>query len=280
MGDLFWRNMTNDNYYVVLGWMVNELKLKGNEKDTYAVIYGLCQNGERQARVSLEYLSKALGCDEKTVRRVLLSLIKKGLICKKLVQLNGRICNEYACNPISGGLYWESGKMPILGKMPSNNIYILNNTKDNNTKQYSPNTNSRGLSPNIYSTIEKKRAGNRVLISPKTPKNGAKTVFKGPEGVRVLLTQLEGGEAILSEFLKFVENCKQLGMIPTKMWYRMQIDILNYIEDPDDKLAVIRRTIESGWKSLRYVAENMFGKDLVIKTKIGGKKSERKTKTY
>ncbi len=272
--------MTNDNYYVVLGWMVNELQLKGNEKDAYAVIYGLTQNGEQQARVSLNYLSKALGCDEKTVRRVLLNLIKKGLICKKLVQLNGLVCNEYACNPVFTGLYRESGKMPTVGKMPANNLDINNNTKDISIKQINHNANSRGLSPIQFSTIEKKRGGNRILISPKSRKNGAKIGFNEPEGVRVLLTQLEGGEAILSAFTGFIDNCKQLGMIPTKMWYRAQIDILNYIQDPDDKLEVIRKTIENGWKNLRFIAERMFGKDLVVKTKVGGKKSERKTKTY
>lgn len=277
--------MINENYYVVLGWMVNELKLKGNEKDAYAVIYGLTQNGERQARVSLDYLSKALGCDKKTVQRVLLNLIKKGLISKKLVQLNGQVCNEYLCNPVFSGLYRDMGKMPTMGKMPSNNLYTINNSiKDNGTKQYSPNNaNSRGLSPIQYSpngVIEKKRAGNRVLISPKTRKIGAKCDFNAPDGVRVLLTQLEGGEPILSAFNGFTDNCKQLGMIPTKMWYRAQIDILNAIEDSDDKLEVIRKTIENGWKNLRFIAERMFGKDLVVKTKVGGKKSERKTKTY
>lgn len=278
--------MTNDNYYVVLGWMVNELKLRGNEKDIYAVIYGLSQNGERQARVSLQYLSATIGCDEKTVRRILLNLIKKGLLTKKLVQLNGQVCNEYCCNPVFSDLYRESGKMPGPGKMPCNNLYtISNNIKTISSKQYSPikhNTNSRGLSPNIYSpnnVITKKSAGSRILIKPKSHKTGANFNFNGPEGVRVLLTQLEGGKEILSEFLNFIENCKQLKMVPTKLWYRAQIDILNHIEDNEDKLAVIRKTIENNWRNLRFVAEKMFG-NLDVKTKIGGKKNERKTETY
>ena len=273
--------MTNDNYYVVLGWMVNELKLRGNEKDIYAVIYGLSQNGERQARVSLQYLSATIGCDEKTVRRILLNLIKKGLLTKKLVQLNGQVCNEYCCNPVFSDLYRESGKMPGPGKMPCNNLYtISNNIKTISSKQYSPNnTNSRGLSPN-NTKVCRNVGGNRVLIKPKSHKTGANFNFKGVGDVKVLLSQLNGGEAILSEFLNFVENCKQLGLQTTKMWFRNQIDILNYIEDPDDKLQVIRQTIENNWRSLRFIAEKMFGKNLDVKTKIGGKKSERKTETY
>ena len=35
--------MYNNQFYIIQGWMVNELKLKGNELICYAVIYGFCK---------------------------------------------------------------------------------------------------------------------------------------------------------------------------------------------------------------------------------------------
>ena len=34
----------NENYLVIQGWMITELKLKGNELLIYAIIYGFSQN--------------------------------------------------------------------------------------------------------------------------------------------------------------------------------------------------------------------------------------------
>ena len=277
--------MITNQYYVVLGWMVSKLKLTGNELIIYAIIFGTSQD-EKWSRLSLDLLSRWTGCHSRTIQRCLSNLVKKGFIFKNSIFQSGTIYNEYACNPKFFDFYCEDGILPPPGESPSNNLYtISNNIKTISPKQYNPikhNTNSRGLSPNIYSpnnVITKKSAGSRILIKPKSHKTGANFNFNGPEGVRVLLTQLEGGKEILSEFLSFVENCKQLKMVPTKLWYRAQIDILNHIEDNEDKLAIIRKTIENNWRNLRFVAEKMFG-NLDVKTKIGGKKNERKTETY
>ena len=36
----------NENYLVIQGWMIAELKLKGNELLIYAIIYGFSQNNQ------------------------------------------------------------------------------------------------------------------------------------------------------------------------------------------------------------------------------------------
>jgi len=38
--------MKNENYITVLGWMVNELQLSGNEMVLYALIYGFSHDGK------------------------------------------------------------------------------------------------------------------------------------------------------------------------------------------------------------------------------------------
>ena len=42
----------NENYVLIQGWMINELKLKGNELLIYALIYGFSQ-AENQDRKSV-----------------------------------------------------------------------------------------------------------------------------------------------------------------------------------------------------------------------------------
>lgn len=38
----------NENFYTVLGWMLNVLELKGNELIVFAIIYSFSQDGERR----------------------------------------------------------------------------------------------------------------------------------------------------------------------------------------------------------------------------------------
>ncbi|KKM94682.1 hypothetical protein LCGC14_1195780, partial [marine sediment metagenome] len=59
--------MKDLNYYIVHGWMLNELHLKGNDLLTFAIIYGFSQDGESQFSGSLRYLQKSLGVSEPTV---------------------------------------------------------------------------------------------------------------------------------------------------------------------------------------------------------------------
>ena len=46
----------DDNFYTVLGWMLNQLQLKGNELIIFAIIYSFSQDGESEFSGSLTYL--------------------------------------------------------------------------------------------------------------------------------------------------------------------------------------------------------------------------------
>ena len=37
----------DDNYYITYGWMINQLQLKGNELQIFAIIYGFSQNNKK-----------------------------------------------------------------------------------------------------------------------------------------------------------------------------------------------------------------------------------------
>lgn len=68
--------------YTIHGWMIKRLKLKGNEKDIFAIIHGFSQNKNGYFYGSKAYLAKFASCDVSTVKAVLASLVKKGLITR------------------------------------------------------------------------------------------------------------------------------------------------------------------------------------------------------
>lgn len=75
------------NYYVVHGWMINQLKLSGNALVVYAITYGFAQDGETEFSGSLSYISKWLGTSNKgTTIRAIDELIRRGLITKQVIE--------------------------------------------------------------------------------------------------------------------------------------------------------------------------------------------------
>lgn len=72
--------MRDENYFTVQGWMVNKLKLKGNELILYAIIYGFSQDGESEYYGSQRYIAKAMGVSLPTANTLINKLLAKGLI--------------------------------------------------------------------------------------------------------------------------------------------------------------------------------------------------------
>lgn len=133
----------NTNTIVIQGWMINELKLSGNELILYALIYGFSQDGESEFYGSLNYVSTALNCSKPTVIKALNSLIDKNLIFKNQNSINGIVYSKYSANQI----YFNGSKETLLVKnndlgsketlrgsketLPNNNIYNnINNNKE------------------------------------------------------------------------------------------------------------------------------------------------------
>lgn len=74
--------MQNNGYINIQGWMINELRLKGNELIIYAIIYGFSQDGQSQFYGSYRYVAKALSITERSVQSVIGKLLEKGLIIR------------------------------------------------------------------------------------------------------------------------------------------------------------------------------------------------------
>lgn len=141
MGNL--SKVKNENYVQIQGWMVNELKLKGNELLVYAIIYGFSQAENQSFTGSSSYIAGWLNVTKKTALDILKSLVSKGMITKKEVFRNDVKFCEYRAvtNLHQGGVKITPGVGKNLHQggiefTPNNTIY--NNRLDNidyNTKK-------------------------------------------------------------------------------------------------------------------------------------------------
>lgn len=116
----------NENFYVIQGWMVNELGIKGNELNIYAIIYGFSQEENSWFEGSLQYLIDWTGLSKKTIITSLVSLIEKDLIDKKEeIKNNIKFC-KYKCKNYTSGVKIT----PPSVKITPNNIVDNNNNNN------------------------------------------------------------------------------------------------------------------------------------------------------
>lgn len=89
--------VNRENYIVLQGFMLTDLKLKGNELIIYACIYGFSQSENQVFNGSLQYLADWTNSTKQGVVKCLKSLIEKGYIHKTEKYINGvKFCEYYA----------------------------------------------------------------------------------------------------------------------------------------------------------------------------------------
>lgn len=72
--------MPRGQYVVIQSFMVEDLKLKGNELIVYAVVFGFTQDGNHWYYGTRGYLASWCGASKGTVSNCLSSLVKKGYL--------------------------------------------------------------------------------------------------------------------------------------------------------------------------------------------------------
>ena len=120
------------NYYVVQGFMVKDLELKGLEKDVYAIIYGFSQAENQTFTGSLQYLADWTNSSKQGILKCLNSLIEKGLIAKKENVINNVKFVEYYSTEFNGGIKQSlTGgiKQSLTNNIDYNNIVDIYNSK-------------------------------------------------------------------------------------------------------------------------------------------------------
>lgn len=126
-----------EQYIVLQGWMISDLKLKGNELIIYACIYGFSQAENQAFSGSLQYLADWTNSTKQGVVKCLKSLVEKGFIVKTDKVINGvKFCEYYAtkfngvCNKVVQGM--QQSLMGGMQQSLPNNIAIdnLSNNKE------------------------------------------------------------------------------------------------------------------------------------------------------
>ena len=69
-----------ENFVCIQGWMISELRLKGNDLLVYAIIYGYSQDGSSCFSGGLQYLADWVNGTKRGVQKNLDNLMAKGLI--------------------------------------------------------------------------------------------------------------------------------------------------------------------------------------------------------
>lgn len=87
----------DNNFFVVHGWMINRLGLKGNELQVYAIIYGFSQADGTEFAGNLQYLADWTNATKRTALNSLQGLVEKGLLTKEDVFTNGVKACKYRC---------------------------------------------------------------------------------------------------------------------------------------------------------------------------------------
>lgn len=120
----------DENFYLIQGWMLNRLNLKGIDLQIFAIIYGFSQDDVTEFTGSIGYLSEFTGMSRPTVIKSLKKLCENRYIIKKENKINGVIFNTYKTLRGVKNFNWGS-KETLLGgskeTLPNNNI--LNNNK-------------------------------------------------------------------------------------------------------------------------------------------------------
>lgn len=85
------------DYFLIQRWMVDELKLKGNDLLIYAIIYSYSKDGVHKFYGSLQYLADWTNSTVTGIQNNLKNLLDNNLICKKkLGDLNNSRCEYWA----------------------------------------------------------------------------------------------------------------------------------------------------------------------------------------
>jgi len=113
--------MKKENYITIQGWMILDLKLKGNDLIIFALIYGFSQDGESSFNGSFDYIAKSTNLTRRSCINVIEKLIKKKLV-KKIQKKNG---NSYQ---VVKNFHHASEKIsPVASEKISPNTNIDNN---------------------------------------------------------------------------------------------------------------------------------------------------------
>ena len=246
----------DDNFYVIQGWMINQLKLKSTELQIFAIIYGFSQDGKTEFKGSLSYIQDWTGVSKPTVISAINSLVDKGLITKTTFD-NGET-NSYR---VSG-----SKESLLAGSKDSlHNNYTHNDIDKDRVSHSSPSSNSETPSSSEISD-EKKTSSN-----PKSPSgkliSSLRTRKSVTQKVNSFITMCEReanlkgySQRLKSELQKFFIMLGETNTLLPQTTIREQLAALDKLSE-ENRVEAVVGTLQHGWKSLIYMCDELSGKN-------------------
>lgn len=242
----------NDNcFYHVGAWMRTKLNLKGVALEIFAIIYGFSQDGESKFTGSINYLCEWTGVSRPTVINTLKGLVDDDLIIKETETINGVTFNRYKAN-ISYIVNLTGSKESLLGgskKSLHNNDSIYNNSSHTSSKD---------------DVLERAEPS-----TPKTPRRNSGKLFDTPKATKKSSIQKTNAFITMCERVSSKFSFSQELLMELGKYFRMlgssdtllseysieeQMRILSDLRECD-RVKVVKDTLSSGWKNLRYAAE-------------------------
>ncbi len=219
--------VTRDKYITVLGWMVADLHLKGNELLIYACIYGFSQAEDQVFNGSLQYLADWTNSTRSGVVKNLKSLVEKGLIEKKDVYKNNVKFCEYRATE----------------------LYRVYNGVVQGVQQ-----SCTGCATELYEGVQQSCTNNTVDNTRDIPVNNTK---KKKEPIE-LSTYFPNDEKLNEAYKKYIEYrreikdpFKSIKSIESNMKKLEKMSKDEYgVMNNDTAIEIIEQTIANGWKGL------------------------------
>lgn len=129
----------DDNFFLVSGWMLNRLNLKGVALQVFSIIYGFSQDGEGSFTGSLQYLCDFTGASKNTILKALKELVEKKYIRKSESTINGvRFCTYSTNAPVVQKLNHSGSEIAPGGgskTAPGGGAETEPNNKDSDNKE-------------------------------------------------------------------------------------------------------------------------------------------------
>ncbi len=119
--------LKDERYYVVHGWMMNHLRLKGVALSVYAIIYGFSQDGENEYTGTLQYLCNFCGGVSKpTIIKALKELVEAGFILRREENRGNTLVVRYRVNlTLVTPSVWQSEPGVTDSKVKDERYYII-----------------------------------------------------------------------------------------------------------------------------------------------------------
>lgn len=90
--------MKSNSYFLIQGWMTNELKLRGNNLMVFAIIFGYSKDGQGKFDGSLKYLCECTGASKNTMIKALNDLLELNYIVKTTETISNITFCKYTHN--------------------------------------------------------------------------------------------------------------------------------------------------------------------------------------